>query len=95
MNYIPNPFFEREFLTSQDAKDIVEEPGERIAERARAIAPVDKGEYRGSIKFEDGEVIADDDKAVFLEFGTGDTPTFAPLRRAAAEVLGADSLRRR
>jgi hypothetical protein len=64
---------------------------EESAESSKAIAPVDTGEYRDSIwaeagivrGFAVGRVIAGKFTAGWLEFGTSDTPTFAPLRRGA------------
>lgn len=65
----------------------VRRTAEQIAEEARAIAPVATGAYRDSIHVEQEEtaagVVADVPYAVFVEFGTSDTPAFAPLRRAA------------
>lgn len=61
---------------------------QRVAEEARAIAPVRTGGYRNSIHVEqDGpaaSVVADVPYAAFVELGTEDTPIFAPLRRALA-----------
>lgn len=65
-----------------------------IADVAKGLAPVDEGEYRDSIEghaeiengFGTGIVSAAGDppeQAIYLEFGTSDTPTFATLRRAA------------
>ncbi len=61
-----------------------------VAERARAIAPVRKGDYRDGIKSESGivdgmgvgRVNANDFKSIWIEAGTTDTPTHAVLRRA-------------
>lgn len=58
---------------------------EAAAREAQRLAPVDTGEYRASIRVVDSadgvRVVANDDKATFIEFGTSDTPAFAPLRR--------------
>lgn len=64
---------------------------EDAADQSRAIAPVETGEYRDSITaeagiskgFAIGRVNAGKFTAGFLEFGTSDTPIFAPLRRGA------------
>lgn len=61
-----------------------------IEANAKALAPVDEGAYRDSIVAEVGadakgafaRVNAWDFKALWIEFGTSDTPTFAVLRRA-------------
>jgi hypothetical protein len=67
------------------------------AEEAKRIAPVLTGSYRDSIRAEvvegKAKVIADDMAAGFIEFGTEDTPTFAPLRRAAEAIFGTGKLR--
>lgn len=66
---------------------------ELIAERAREIAPVRTGAYRESIHVEQdpqgAQVVAGGpgvDYAAYIEVGTSDTPTFAPIRRAAEEL---------
>jgi hypothetical protein len=67
----------------------------RAAEAARALAPVDSGEYRqsigGAVGVERGTLVgrvySKDFKAHWIEFGTVDTPVFAPLRRGV-ESLG-------
>jgi hypothetical protein len=67
---------------------------ESAASAAQSIAPVGTGAYRDSIDAEvepgKARVNANDWKAVFIEFGTGQpgpTPKFAPLRRGA-EMTG-------
>lgn len=56
------------------------------ADAARAAAPVDSGEFRSSIDFEtQGDrvfVVANDDDARYIEYGTVDTPAFASLTDA-------------
>ena len=82
----------QEFLASDGARRVCE----AIAEVARDVhAPVDTGEYRDSIHVADGKVVADAPHAVVVEFGTNDTPAFAPLRKAAETVLGTSALRKR
>ena len=80
-----------EFIESGAQDDVSEE----IAEAARAVAPVDTGEDRDSIHVEEGKVVADTDHAAAVEFGTGDTPMFAPLRRGAETVVGSDGMKAR
>lgn len=61
----------------------------RIALVAKSIAPVRTGEYRDSIGTSGNRVYAAARHSKYVEFGTGDTPVFAPLRRAAdAETFG-------
>jgi len=60
---------------------------DEMVEEAKSIAPVDTGAFQASIHAEvDGLTAAvgsDIEYAVYLEFGTSDTPTFATLRRAS------------
>jgi hypothetical protein len=73
------------------AVDIVTKEIEQVA---KATAPVDTGAFRNSIKSEvefdgiipKGTVYADIRYAVYLEYGTTDTPTFATLQKAADSV---------
>lgn len=72
---------------------------EEAADAARSIAPYRTGEYHDSIHVEESEgqsdvpgtvvLVADAPHAVYVEFGTSDTPTFAPLRRGM-EAAGFD-----
>ena len=71
----------------------MEQAAQAIAEIAKGMAPVDEGDYRDSIEghaeydpIAIGIVSATGDpeeQAIYLEFGTNDTPTFGTLRRAA------------
>lgn len=60
---------------------------EQIADEARAAAPVVSGAYRGGIGVDvagtEVRVVDDDDRAVFKEYGTNDTPAHAALTQAA------------
>lgn len=95
MKFVPNPAFVAQFSQSLAEKRLKDEAAEEIAARAKAIAPVDTGEYRESIHTGDGQVISDAPHAAVLEFGAGNKPTFATFRRAATELYGARALRRR
>lgn len=83
--FVPNPNFERKARESQEMKAAMKRALEPAVREAQRLAPVDTGEYRNSIKVvEDSDgmrLVADDPKAVYIEFGTEDTPTFAPLRK--------------
>lgn len=76
---------------------VLGEMADDAADEARAIAPYDEGDYRdsiGSTVVHDegvlkGIVYSDDPKAMWLEFGTEDTPTFATLRRSLDVLKGA------
>lgn len=70
---------------------VVRTDAEAIAEAARGLAPVRTGRYRGSItaalepssEGARGRVSASVPYAPFIEFGTTDTPAFAPISHAA------------
>lgn len=93
--FIPNPagIFQlaREITMAQAMGEIAEEG----ANRARDIGPSDEGDYVESIDSgwdidadgAFGRIFATDYKANWIEFGTEDTPIFAPLRKAV-ESLG-------
>lgn len=70
-------------LTTPQRVDIAE----RIADEARADAPVRTGEYRGGMGVEtDGDfvrVVDTDDEAFYKEYGTSDTPAHASITNAA------------
>lgn len=93
MRYIPNPAFVRVFEASRDWHQIRDDAADKIAETARQLAPVRTGAYRDSIDAQDGRVVADVLHAMWVEFGTVDTPTFSPLRRAAIQEYGINALR--
>lgn len=67
-----------------------------VADEARAVAPFDEGDYHDSIEHDviveegvtKGVVYSDDYKALFIEYGTVDTPAFAPLRRGLEQLRG-------
>lgn len=92
--YRPNPGFDKAFYNSPEARRKAEDGARAGAQIARQIAPVATGEYRDSITAAieltsdgwKGHVIANAPHAMFVEFGTEDTPTFATLRRTG-EVL--------
>jgi len=83
--YIPNPTATAQIEVSPEMQAALMVAAERGAENARAIAPVETGALRDSIHAESAPgrafVIADVPYAVFVEFGTSDTPMFAMLRR--------------
>lgn len=86
-----NPAATAQLARTAAMVETLREKAEDSAEQSRAIAPVDTGEYRDSITatagiskgFAIGRVNAGKFTAGWLEFGTSDTPVFAPLRRGA------------
>lgn len=83
--FVPNPRFEAELKRSTEMRAVVRHGAEAAAKEAKRLAPVDTGEYRASIKVveagDDARVVAGAGHAGYVEFGTRDTPVFAPLRR--------------
>lgn len=71
------------------SKDKRVEVAGKIAESARANAPVRTGTFRDSINVEQsGDVVAvvnDDPVAGYVEYGTSDTPAFATMTNAARQ----------
>lgn len=91
--FVPNQLGIRQYFSSDPAlARAVSAIADQIKERAQAIAPVRTGSYRDSIEVElarddatgvlMARVNATDFKSHWIEFGTIDTPAFAPLRRA-------------
>jgi len=73
---------------------------EKIANLAKAIAPVDTGRYRDGIEFEKttlgARVIARDQKSAWIEFGIPSREHPAQfILRQAAEAVGLKFVRRR
>lgn len=99
MLFIPNPAGILIEAASEGMQYAMGERAEQIAAAARTIAPYDPTSdgphYRDQIGVDvgvedglaTGRVHADDEAAGYIEFGTVDTPTFAPLRRAAESGL--------
>ncbi len=86
VKYVPNPLGIK--VSGDLAGTIgVKEWLELALEEARSIAPVDTGAYRNSLGTSQqgprGQLEADIRYAIYLEFGTSDTPIFATLRRAS------------
>jgi hypothetical protein len=83
---------EPELRSDRVVQDRVGDGAERIATAARSFAPVRTGRYRASIttrrEGEQVNAIAAVPYGAFLEWGTVDTPTFAPLRRGLETVEG-------
>jgi hypothetical protein len=70
---------------------VIEDDAQAIAEAARGLAPVRTGRYKASISAAlergsegaVGRVSATAPYAIYIEFGTNDTPTFRPITAAA------------
>lgn len=99
MKYVPNPTFEKLFLASREGQELVEEGAQDIADRAKSIAPEDEGNYIDGIKGPKdsggvpGKVIATDFKSHWIEWGSANNETYAPLRRAAEQIVGTENVR--
>lgn len=87
-----------------DLAPLLEDLASAAAANSRSVAPVgdDSPHYRDQIEHVVGinrgryigRVNANKDTSGFIEFGTRDTPTFAPLRRGL-EMIGLQPRRRR
>ena len=94
MLYKPNADFDKAFAHSEEARDYALRKAREAAQYARERAPVATGAYRDSIEADvveeddgwKGRVVADVPYAVYLEFGSSDTPAFATLRRAGEAI---------
>ena len=88
MTFKPNPagFAELERAVATGDAAIAE----AWAAEARANAPVDTGAYRDGIRVvRDGDavaVVATAPHSLIVEFGTADTPAFAPILRAGDSI---------
>jgi hypothetical protein len=89
--FIPNPVGIAAVARSAQVAEKLKAVAEAVAENARSVAPELSGDYIDGIAVEAaidgdsavGRVNANDWKSALIEFGTEDTPTFAPLRRGA------------
>lgn len=89
LTYVPNYFGIRAMAQHAGVTRALGFKAGAIAGSAKLAAPVRTGRYRGSIIAIDNRVWALAPYSKFVEFGTSDTPTFAPLRRGAdAETFG-------
>jgi len=96
--FVKNPRLEEELSQLPGLIQAAHDIAERTAQIARRIAPrgdSPAGEHYTDmidveIASEKGRpvvrVVANKDTSVHIEFGTSDTPVFAPLRRAAMSV---------
>lgn len=77
-----------------DAERALDASTDGIVDRARALAPVDEGNLRDSIHKQAGQdangpyvdVVADDEAAIYQEFGTSEMDANPFLRPAFAEA---------
>lgn len=92
-----NPRAISELLRTRELESLLGGLASDAAQNARSIAPADDTapHYRDQIEAQSGKhgdrvigrVNANKDNSGYIEFGTEDTPTFAPLRRGL-EMLG-------
>jgi hypothetical protein len=86
-----------EFRAAIDSPELNQaklELAEKVKDYWKSIAPEDTGAYRDSIHIEIGadavRVVADDEAASYIEFGTSDTPEFATRAKTAAKFARED-----
>jgi hypothetical protein len=90
VRFVPNPAGIKALAAAPPMVATMGAKAQEIEERAKSLAPVETGRYRDSIRAEAdieggtavGRVSSDVPYAVYIEYGTSDTPVFAPLRRA-------------
>jgi hypothetical protein len=89
--FVPNPALPA--LVGTLISPYVKSTTEKVADFARAIAPVETGAFASSIETDygvgklgevTGRVVSNIRYAAYIEFGTSDTPTFATFYLAAA-----------
>lgn len=87
--YVPNYFGIRSMARSIGVNRALGFKAGAIAGSAKLAAPVRTGQYRDGIFAVGSRVWATAPYSKFVEFGTSDTPVYAPLRRGAdAETFG-------
>lgn len=91
-NFIPNRFIKPQLLVDPELQAMMEVLGNQARESAERDAPVLTGRLKASIRVErtsDGgrRIIADVPYAIFVEYGTSDTP-MQPFLRPALSKLG-------
>lgn len=88
MTFIPNPLFTREIAAEPPMGLFLKAQAEEVKAGAESVSPVDTGLYKASFDTSveetsegfKGIVSNSAPYALFVEFGTEDTPVFAPLR---------------
>ena len=91
--FVPNKNGMDALARTTDMQKSMKEYSDSVAESARGIAPELSGDYVDGIEsvggvdngMAIGRVNANDWKSALIEWGTTDTPTFAPLRKAAEQ----------
>lgn len=91
VRYVPNRSGLDALKRTTDMLKFLEDRAQEAANAAKSYSPIRTANYLESIgatsKVDGGEargyVYAKDFKALWIEFGTEDTPTFAPLRKGA------------
>lgn len=83
--YIPNKLFPQEMALDREYIDALYEKAQLTANVIKAIAPVDTGAYRNSIRasksFTSVTVGTNDRVGHIIEWGSVKTPALAPIRR--------------
>lgn len=85
--YVPNPALIPRLAVAPVVNAALASEAAGIAERARQLAPVETGALASSIEVDpsagEARVVVNVPYAIFVEYGTSDTPAFAFLRGAA------------
>lgn len=93
--FIPNLLVGAEWEAAPETHALIQEIGDKVAEVAKTLAPVETGALRDSIHVEPGglvtaeaRIIADVRYAAFVEFGTSEMSAEPYLAPALEAVTG-------
>lgn len=93
--FVANPMLEYELARSTMLADDLKDIADEVLQRAQDNAPVDEGFFKEDMRVETGvdggvitaRFIADNWKAVIIEYGTASHPFSSPIRRGI-EAMG-------
>lgn len=90
MTFKPNRDFERQLKAHPAVQRALADKAEEALAAAQQIASEfeNTGAYKRSLAVEDGTLYSTDPAAWIIEFGSTNSPVYAPLRKAAEQVGG-------
>lgn len=94
--FTPNPQFVKKVAARRQMVKFIDRKTVKVFENVRRFAPIDTRDYIDSLDHQTdvvngralGVVTTTSWKWHFIEFGTNDTPTFAPLRKGLDATPG-------
>lgn len=88
--YVPNPLFSSLLHASQEFREGIGQIAEGVADGARDVAPENTGAYKDSIEVaqsgSETAVVTKDFAGHIIEFGSVNSPAYAPLRSGARKA---------